>query len=172
MIQREVNEAQRMENEEQALRLRIRGLSYRRIADLLKCSHEWARKLCQRALERHQVFNKQKAEEVREIERARLDRLQEAHWEKAIDGDLGATSALIKIQDQRCKLEGIYQDPADADAESIAPGDTIIVKAMVSGGALIRIGGPKSDNGSKKEPDGNGSDPESENGDWYDDLGS
>lgn len=184
MIQPKTNEAQKIEEEERALQFRIRGLSYRRIAVGLECSHEWARQLCHRALERHQTINKHKAEELREIERARLDFLQDAHWTKAMQGDLGATAALLKIQDQRCRLEGIYQDPADADAESIAPGDTIIVKAMTVGGRLLRIGGPRPDDGGREKPDdngqkpqrekesGNGNEPESEDGDWYGDLGS
>lgn len=41
------------------------------------------------------------------LECARLDRLQAAHWQSAMYGDLGATAAVLKIMAHRAKITGL-----------------------------------------------------------------
>jgi hypothetical protein len=41
------------------------------------------------------------------MELHRLDRLQASLWGKAMDGDLGATTIVLKVIDQRVRLLGL-----------------------------------------------------------------
>ena len=58
----------------------------------------------------------------------RLDRLQMGLWDRAVDGDVQAALAILKIIEQRCRLLGLEQPSwatrkASAGARSlVAPG--------------------------------------------------
>lgn len=47
------------------------------------------------------------AEEIRQQERERLDRIDNALYQRAITGDLPAIHALLKVMDRRAKLLGL-----------------------------------------------------------------
>jgi hypothetical protein len=88
-----------------ALKLRLRGLSYKQIADTLKCHPSTAHSYICATLQN--FVPKETAEAVLQLELVRLDELQGAIYLQALAGDLGAVKASLKIQDQRQKLLGL-----------------------------------------------------------------
>ena len=98
---------------QQALDLRLKGWSYPQIARHIGYTTEGARKAVQRGLAEHRTESAELAEEVREHEAARLDRMLqtlERIVEGAADDDdkrFAALDRLLKIQDRRAKLLGL-----------------------------------------------------------------
>ncbi len=91
---------------QQALELRLAGAPYRLIADRLGVSLPVAWKHTQAAL---QQAPHEPVQELRQIELARLDRLQTAHWPQALGGSADATDRVLKIMDRRARLLGLDQ---------------------------------------------------------------
>jgi hypothetical protein len=60
------------------------------------------------------------AQEVRQIELARLDRLHMAHWPQALGGSADATDRVLKIMDRRARLLGL--DQVAGNRMQVAPG--------------------------------------------------
>lgn len=88
-----------------ALSLRLAGLRYEEIAERLDYADEAGpRKAIARILDRQQAEG---VAELREVEGARLDRLQSAAWTAAIQGDLDAIKTVLAIIDRRAKLFGL-----------------------------------------------------------------
>jgi|APCry1669191860_1035381.scaffolds.fasta_scaffold05821_2 orotate phosphoribosyltransferase-like protein len=87
-----------------ALRLRSRGLTYRQIADALDVDTSTAWRRCQRALA---AVPLDAVEEHRALELMRLDALQEALWDKAMDGSPQAVRAVLDVMARRSKLLGL-----------------------------------------------------------------
>jgi len=98
---------QAREREAQAVELRKNGLSYAAIGAELGISDEGARKACKRALERMLSELQESAEELREIELGRLDHMQTALWQKALDGDCQTIDRVLRIMQRRAKLAGL-----------------------------------------------------------------
>lgn len=90
-----------------ALELRIKGMSYRAIADRLKCSHETVRLDIEGELKRLADLNIEKAAELRELELVRLDKIiySLSNWVES--GNIGAASVYIKASERRSKLLGL-----------------------------------------------------------------
>ena len=61
-------------------------------------------KIVQRGLQRAPA---ESAEDLRTLEAARLDALQSAVWQLAIDGDIKATTAVLRIMERRARLLGL-----------------------------------------------------------------
>jgi hypothetical protein len=91
---------------QQALDLRLAGATYRQIGERLGVSPPIAWKHTQAAL---QQAPHEPAQEVREIELARLDRLHMAHWPQALGGSVEATDRVLKLMDRRVRLLGLDQ---------------------------------------------------------------
>lgn len=89
---------------QQALDLRLAGATYRQIGERLGVSTPIAWKHTQAAL---QQAPHEPAQEVREIELARLDRLHMAHWPQALGGNVEATDRVLKLMDRRVRLLGL-----------------------------------------------------------------
>ena len=92
----------------QALDLRQAGASYRQIGNTLGVSHVTAFRYVRRLLREH---TREPAEQIRDAEIARLDRLLMGHWGKAIGGDVNATRTVLSIMDRRAKLLGLDAPP-------------------------------------------------------------
>ena len=92
--------------EAEALSLRLAGYSYGEIASELGYANaSGAHKAVMRALEKlHPV---EKAEKLRRIEAARLDRLWRRLWAKLEEGDLSVVDRLLKIMERRARLLGL-----------------------------------------------------------------
>ena len=53
---------------------------------------------------------------MRELELRRLDKLLDAQWDKALNGDLGAVQAVLRIMDRRATYLGL-DAPVKVDLE-------------------------------------------------------
>lgn len=88
-----------------AVALRLSGLSYEQVATEVGYYDRGAARLAvMTALKNVQAQN---VEELRELEGARLDRLQAAVWRQAMQGDVQSVRAVIRISERRSKLLGL-----------------------------------------------------------------
>ena len=134
-----------VERQVEALELRKTGMSFRAIAsELGYASQAGAYKAVQRAL--HNVV-KEPAEDVRELELARLDALLEVAWRKATtgEGSLYAIDRALEIMRRRAALLGL-DAPAEVnvsirdEVERLARDSGLDVDAVMSE-ALAILGG-------------------------------
>ena len=95
---------ERAERAKQALQLRLEGDSYPRIAEKLGHSQSTIYTDVQKAL---RDIPKPEADQLRKEEQARLDLLQKAVWNQALDGDVASVDRAVKIIDRRIRLLGL-----------------------------------------------------------------
>lgn len=91
-----------------AIALRLAGLPWDEIAD--QTGYATAGAACTavtEALKKNQRELGAAAEELRDAEVARLDRLMAAHWPKALKGDPRSSDIVLKCVAQRSKLLGV-----------------------------------------------------------------
>ncbi|WP_075723248.1 sigma factor-like helix-turn-helix DNA-binding protein [Corynebacterium stationis] len=88
----------------EALQLRLEGMTYAEIAERMGKSLSTVHGYVTDSLAE---VTKEYAQQLRDLEAARLDALQHAVWERAIDGDLSAMDRVIKIMDRRARLLGL-----------------------------------------------------------------
>ena len=103
-----------------ALELVAEGKSYDEIALAVGYSHRGS---AHRAV--FKALDDREAEDVdhlRAIELARLDALQVALWDRAMDGDVEAVLAVLRIMDRRIRLLGLVtsRSSGHASEETIA----------------------------------------------------
>ena len=95
-----------------AVELVTQGMTYQQAADELGYAN---RGTVYRLV--HQALARDTAEAVgtlQELEVARLDALQAALWDQAVDGDVAAARTAMRIVIARCRLLGIYdQTPTE-----------------------------------------------------------
>ncbi|MBK5937161.1 helix-turn-helix domain-containing protein [Halorhodospira halophila] len=91
----------------QALELRQSGMTYAAIGGELGISNAQAYRLVSAALREIREQAREEAEQLRDLEAARLDQLQHALWDKALGGDLRAIDRLLRISERRAKLLGL-----------------------------------------------------------------
>lgn len=88
-----------------AVELALGGASYDEIAQEVGYANRGtAWRTVQRALHDREVAA---VDEYRELELARLDALQGTCWERALDGDIDAVAAVVRIIEQRSRLLGL-----------------------------------------------------------------
>jgi hypothetical protein len=105
-----------------ALELSLAGWSYDAItAELGYKSRDSVSKAMWKAIDRRSAEG---VEENRALELSRLDALQAAHWDRAVDGDTKAAEVVLNVIEKRCRLLGLDRPgKAAAGAGSvIAPG--------------------------------------------------
>ncbi|MFE2850568.1 hypothetical protein ACFXJO_05470 [Streptomyces lavendulae] len=108
MVASKAQQAFTAERRAKAIRLKINGASYTEIAEQLGYSSRGS--ACsdvRRALEKHVIEEGLAVEAWRELELARLDILQKAVWEKAMEGDPRSIETALKILDRRAKMLGL-----------------------------------------------------------------
>jgi hypothetical protein len=88
----------------EALLLRLTGATYEEIGRQLGCSAPAALYHVERAV---RDARRDPAERLRALELGRLDRLQLAVWQKALDGDLEATDRVLRVMARRDRLLGL-----------------------------------------------------------------
>ena len=99
-----VKTAESAQKDTEALRLRSQGMGYREIALAQGVDTSTAHRRVSRALgEIPQTI----ADEYRALELSRLDALQVAIWETALEGDYKAIRAVLDIMTKRSKLLGL-----------------------------------------------------------------
>jgi len=92
--------------EQRAYELRLSGKTFKQIAsDLKYADASGAYQAYQRARE---VVSLENIGEWRLLELERLNVVQEALWEKAMDGYIPSINALLRVFDLRAKLIGLY----------------------------------------------------------------
>jgi predicted transcriptional regulator len=93
------------ERRTEAIEMRKRGMSYKRIAEELGYSSATAvSSTINKAL---RELPQEGASNLRKIELERLDQLLDAMWDKAMKGDGWAVDRCLKIMERRAKLMGI-----------------------------------------------------------------
>lgn len=97
-----------LDRQNQALDLRKQGFSYRAIGSKLGMSQMQAFRDIQDELKRLAMLNLNAADELRQLELERLDRVIESmdHWMQA--GNTQAAITILKAMDTRAKLLGLY----------------------------------------------------------------
>ena len=93
--------------EEEALKLRMAGLSYSQIAQHLGVSKSTAHKAVIRALDRLNQRIAEEAEQVRRLELERLDVMFRSLWPQVLKGNQGAIDRALRIMERRARLLGL-----------------------------------------------------------------
>lgn len=108
-------------HEEQALELRLGGATYAQIGETLGMSGGGAYKAVDRALTRQVCETDEKAERLRHLEVARLDRLLLGVWPRATRGEEKAARIALQISKRRSELLGIDRKPRpEPDGEGLS----------------------------------------------------
>lgn len=104
------------EKQRKALEMALAGASYDKIAQ--ECgwkNRSSAFRAVERAMKDWAPVDNDDVRTLRERELARLDRLQSAHWMRALQGDSRSTELCLRISDRRSKLLGLDM-PTKIDA--------------------------------------------------------
>jgi len=95
------------QREKDALELRTRGFTYEAIGEALGMSLSGAADAVRRALQALKSETAEKAEEVRDLELRRLDKMLRIAEAAADQGELGAIDRILRIQERRSKYLGL-----------------------------------------------------------------
>ena len=96
--------------EGQAIDLRLAGAGLAAIAETLELAGPSSAAACiERGMTR--LGRVEAADELRQIELARCDRLTQGVWPRAIDGDEAAINTVLRIMQRRARLAGLDQLP-------------------------------------------------------------
>jgi len=95
------------EREEEALKFRLSGLTYRLIAAEMGISESGAYKAVIRALRRLNERILEQASEVRRMELERLDKMLRGLWFSALKGHQGAIDRVLRIMQRRAMYLGL-----------------------------------------------------------------
>jgi len=114
--QREV--AERVEDGQaiEALALRMAGLTYPQIAERIKADEVAVRLMVEAQVGR--AVNR-RAEDMRELENLRLDRLFAARWTDALKGDHNAVQDVLQISQARRRMNGLDEPKRIAIAANV-----------------------------------------------------
>jgi transposase len=88
----------------EALSLKLSGFSTAQIAERMGIQPDTVRKLINRTLA---TAENRAAEQMREIENARLDRAQAAIWSQVLTGEYRAVTVFLQISQRRARLNGL-----------------------------------------------------------------
>ena len=131
-----VPEPEQLDRELKVLELRRAGLTWQRIAvQVGYADHSGAYLAYKRALKR---VIQQPAEELRQAEIDRLDRLQLAAWPKAMQGDNSAIATVLRIMERRAKLLGLDMPVKIAQDVTVWDGGDSIDRAVRELAELLR----------------------------------
>lgn len=124
-----------VDKEVKVLELRRSGLTWQRIAEKTGyADHTGAYAAYKRAVKRTQ---QQPADELREQEVDRIDRLQVAIWNKALQGDMKAILTIVRLMERRAKLLGLDMPIKIEQEVTTWVGDDSIDRAVRDLAALL-----------------------------------
>jgi hypothetical protein len=112
--------------------MRIGGASYRAIGEQLGITESGAAKAVKRAMKRIADEVKENAEQYRDLQLERLDKMLLAVWSDAIKGSYGAVDRVLKIEYQRAKLLGL-----DAPTQVSITWQTELLQLIESGDVTL-----------------------------------
>lgn len=102
---RQTPKPEQLEREKAVLELRKTGANWRQIAEAVGFTHaSAARKAYLRAYDR---TLQAPADELRDLELDRLDRLQMAYWKDAVEGNLKAADYVLRVVQVRARILGL-----------------------------------------------------------------
>jgi hypothetical protein len=100
------------ERREEALRLRMAGLTFRAIASDLGVGLATAHDLVSGALDERAAAVRNQAEQLRALMAERVEEAVRAIWPRVEQGELGAIDRLVKLLDRAARLHGLDVQPA------------------------------------------------------------
>lgn len=106
---------QAQERVNRALELRKAGATFQAIAE--QCGYKNAQRAHQAVTKAIRDLPREAAEDVRQIEVERLDRLMLGAWDRARRGDIEAGNYVLRIMKRRADLLGLDTTPARAEPE-------------------------------------------------------
>lgn len=131
-----VPEPEQIDRELKVLELRRAGLTWQRIAEQVGyADHSGAYMAYKRAMKR---TLQQPADELRQAEIDRLDRLQLAAWPRAMNGDNASITTIIRIMERRAKLLGLDMPVKIAQDVTVWDGGESIDRAVRDLAELLR----------------------------------
>lgn len=130
-----VPEPEQIDKELKVLELRRAGLTWQRIAEETGyADHTGAYAAYKRAIKR---TLQQPADELRQQELDRLDRLQLAAWQNAMKGDVRSIMTIVKLMERRAKLTGLDMPIKIEQDITTWDGDESIDRAVKDLAALL-----------------------------------
>ena len=105
IVSSEESEAEMRRRDARVYELRIQGNTFEQIASEVGYSGPSGAWQAHQRIKSEWIF--ESIEEARQLELMRLDELQVAVWDRAINGDLPAAHCVLKIMDRRAKLLGL-----------------------------------------------------------------
>ena len=105
IVSSEESEAEMRRRDARVYELRIQGNTLEQIASEVGYSGPSGAWQAHQRIKSEWIF--ESIEEARQLELMRLDELQVAVWDRAINGDLPAAHCVLKIMDRRAKLLGL-----------------------------------------------------------------
>jgi hypothetical protein len=124
----------RAQKQDEILKLRLTGASYREIELATKIPRSTAQKMAEDAVD---AIKRETAEQVVSLELARLDRMLRGIWTDAIDGDVKSIDRALKIMERRAKYLNLDAAVApDTSGESRAALDALHAAIIESASAL------------------------------------
>ena len=123
IVSSEESEAEMRRRDARVYELRIQGNTFEQIASEVGYSGPSGAWQAHQRIKSEWIF--ESIEEARQLELMRLDELQVAVWDRAINGDLPAAHCVLKIMDRRAKLLGLDKpekievDKWDINAEDL-----------------------------------------------------
>jgi hypothetical protein len=105
VVSSEESEAEMRRRDARVYELRIQGHTFEQIASEVGYSGPSGAWQAHQRIKSEWIF--ESIEEARQLELMRLDELQVAVWDRAINGDLPAAHCVLKIMDRRAKLLGL-----------------------------------------------------------------
>lgn len=121
----------------QAIALKLAGMDFDTIAERLEYADPGAaRKDLWRAFHANRLEERQAVETLREVEGARIDRLQAAVWSKALKGDLKAVETVRRLIAERIRLFGLAEP---VRTELSGPGGGPVQLGQASSAELERL---------------------------------
>lgn len=128
--------AEQIDQERKVLELRRAGVTLPQIATQLNTTTATASRTLKRALAR---TLQEPAQELRDLEADRLDRLQVAVWAQAMRGDLGAVDRVLKVMERRTELLGLDHKHGALDRALALEADKVRLMAAAFGRALDQL---------------------------------
>ena len=105
VVSSEESEAEMRRRDARVYELRMQGNTFEQIASEVGYSGPSGAWQAHQRIKSEWIF--ESIEEARQLELMRLDELQVAVWDRAINGDLPAAHCVLKIMDRRAKLLGL-----------------------------------------------------------------
>ena len=105
VVSSEEAEAEMRRRDARVYELRIQGNTFEQIASEVGYSGPSGAWQAHQRIKSEWIF--ESIDEARQLELMRLDELQVAVWDRAINGDLPAAHCVLKIMDRRAKLLGL-----------------------------------------------------------------